>query len=504
LESLGAPGRFHAGGMIMVDNPKIPPKLPADIGSHKEAKFLPPEAAGKKEAAQAGIAQPAREALAPEAQEIKNDPRLPESIEIDEYYLQDKATQWRLLVEAFNLNRRMLLSLPGVTAVDIGYRTEAGKFLDELAVRVHVERKLPDEYFINRKYDYFPKHKDLRDKKKKFIRLKTYNVPTDVIEGDYRPAQHPPRPGMVLEKPKDPDVVNVNPRRRLNPLVGGISIGSPRAPSGTLGALVWDNKDGSVCILSNWHILSGDLRVEAGTPCIQPGRLDQGRSTDVVARLKRWSFDRRTDAALAELTGSRHYCTGEILGLPQQILGTTDPHLGMLVQKCGRSTGFTWGFVDGLYFSTAIEYSNGIVQVFEDQIHIAPVKPGDRMSEPGDSGALWLTGPTQEVYEVDEVEEKPYHVVGLHFAGDLPHSAFGEYALANPISIVMENLDFSFRPRFLEIRDEDVLVPPPLPMTEDDGADAQPIGIVDGRRFRGSGGHGDQIPVRSTGTPGSG
>ncbi|HYU34042.1 MAG TPA: hypothetical protein VEW48_17955 [Thermoanaerobaculia bacterium] len=482
----------------MSDDQKNPPKPPVSV--HEEATFPPPEPDTVKPQSQTGSTEKetggrkrrGRQPDVPESAPAKEaPPKLPESITIEDYEkLNNPVIKWQILVKAFQVNRRSILSTPGVTAVDIGYRMKDGVFQNDLALRIHVERKLPEETEDrpNRPLYWFPKGG--KCEKAGHFKLKRYEVPTDVIEGDYRPAQitAPPRPGMVLEEPRDSD--DVNRRRRLNPLVGGISIGSPRAPSGTLGALVWDNKDGSVCILSNWHILSGDLRVEAGTPCFQPGRLDQGRSTDVVARLKRWSFDRQTDAALAELTGSRHYCTGEILGLPQQILGSTDPYLGMLVQKCGRSTGFTWGFVDGLYFSTAIEYSNGIVQVFEDQIHIAPAELDVRISEPGDSGALWLAG----------TEAEQYQVVGLHFAGDLPHSAFGEYALANPISVVMKNLDFSFRPRFLEIRDEDVFSPPPLPIqTEEDGADAQPIGTVGSGRLRGSGHQGDSIIIKPGG-----
>jgi endonuclease G len=258
---------------------------------------------------------------------------------------------------------------------------------------------------------------------------------------------------MVLETPRE----TANRRRRLDPLVGGISIGSPRVPVGTLGALVWDRTDGSVCILSNWHVLAGDANAEVGTPCFQPGLFDQGRSSDVVARLKRWSFNRQTDAAIAELTGNRHYCAGEIVELFQQISGEISPYLGMKVLKSGRSTGRTWGFIDGLYFSAAIEYSNGAVRVFEEQIHIAPLPSDDKsepirpISQPGDSGSVWVT----------ETASDGYKAVGLHFAGDLLRSAFGEYALANPMCIVAKRLDFSFRPLFLEVRDDDVVPPPP-------------------------------------------
>ena len=422
----------------MPNDQKSPPNLPDEAGPHEEAKFLPP-----------GLPQ----------QKLSIQPVDP---------------GWQQLIDAFQANRRSILSIPGVTAVDIGYKIAKGAFTNELAIRAHVKRKLPRTAFKGRLHDYFRNAKDPKTKDG-FDLEGGYDVPTDVIEGDYKLAQTagPPRPGMVLEKPQEAD--KVDPRRRLDPLVGGISIGSPQTPAGTLGALVWDSTDGSVCILSNWHVLSGDLRAEAGVPCFQPGRLDQGRSSDVVANLKRWNFDRQTDAAIAELNGSRRYCAGEILSLFQQITGVTQPSLGMLVQKFGRSTGFTWGFVDGLYFSSTIEYNSGIVQTFEDQIHIAPAEKGSRISEPGDSGAVWVTN-------TENTEKEGYKAVGLHFAGDLPHSAFGEYALANPMSVVMKNLNFSFRPGFLEVRDENVdqasprVVPPPLQLHLGNGV--QPMNIV--------------------------
>lgn len=421
---------------------------------------------------------------------------------LEDYEHLSPEEQWKTLVKALRDNRRRLLRIPGVTAVDVGYKMVGGFFTDTLALRVHVERKYPDQswktVFRDRPYDFIQKRGKHSEADQELFTLKGDAVPMDVIEADYRPVQgiEPPRPRTVFETPKE----EAERRRRLDPLVGGISIGSPQVPVGTLGALVWDNTDGSVCILSNWHVLSGDLQAEPGNPCFQPGRFDQGRSSDVVARLKRWSFDSQTDAAIAELTGSRHYCAGEIVSLFQQISGSTDPHLGMRVLKSGRSTGFTWGFIDGLYFSSVIQYSNGVVQVFEDQIHIAPAESDTVISGPGDSGSVWVT----------ETPSDGYKAVGLHFAGDLPHASFGEYALANPMSLVEKRLNFSFRPRFLEIRDEDVVMaqPPlqplhPLPLQAGlnghaaNGNGAHPVGIRLSR-LTGSGGQPDPIQ------PGSG
>lgn len=458
----------------MPDASRSRPDIP--VKPHKEATFPPKP--------KPGVSQQDRRTRASTAIEAKSHP-----VSAQEYADMSDDDKWKTLVKALCLNRRRLLRIPGVTAVDLGYKIVDGSFTDTLALRVHVERKMPNEslvvVFKDRPYDFIPSTR--RPSKKPHFQLQDYDVPMDVIEADYKPVQsaEPPRPRMVFETPR----AEADRRKRLDPLVGGISIGSPQVPAGTLGALVWDNVDGSVCILSNWHVLSGDLKAEVGTPCFQPGRFDQGRSSDIVARLKRWSFDSETDAAIAELTGNRHYCAGEIVSMFQQISGVADPYLGMIVLKSGRSTGFTWGFVDGLYFSSAIRYGQGVVQVFEEQIHIAPARPEVRISEAGDSGSVWVT----------ETDGEGYKAVGLHFAGDLPHSSFGEYALANPMSVVAKRLNFSFRPLFLEIRDEDVVSLMTSVSRLVEGNGIQPQGIVVGGTLTGPGGQPDPIVVEPTG-----
>jgi hypothetical protein len=378
-----------------------------------------------------------------------------EELAEQERKLKEQQEEWRYLVEVLFLNRRRLLRLPGIIAVDVGYKIKAGSFFDALALRLHVERKPHESCFTGNRADerlIDDEESKLQllvklDGKTQLVDLKDAKITLDVIEADYRPAAPPPRPGTAVEVPVDQKLINR--QRRIDPLVGGISIGSDQASFGTLGALVWDTTDGSVCILSNWHVLAGHSHAEFGAPCFQPGTFDRGRPSDVVARLKRWSFDSQTDAAIAELTGNRHYCAGEILGLPLPVAGTANPYLGMRLLKSGRSTGSNGGFIDGLYFSSAIEYNSGVVQIFENQIHIAPLDPKERISEPGDSGAVWVSEDTGEA-------------VGLHFAGDLLRSAFGEYALANPMTLVADRLKISFRPVFLEIRDDDVVS---LPLT---------------------------------------
>lgn len=416
--------------------------------------------------------------------------------------------RWADLVSALRLHRRRLLRIPGVTGVDVGYKfdEETQRFGKEVVLRVHVEHKHPLEYFKDHPSELICKSRKEPEAPElaalwNELKAQVFKYPNsdedvimDVIPAKYHPAAlaQPPSRGVVLEKPRP--LNEIDRRRRLDPLVGGISIGSLSTPVGTLGALVWDKTDGTICILSNWHVLAGDVHAEVGSPCFQPGHFDQGRSSDVVARLKRWSFDNETDAAIAELNGSRHYCAGDILDLYQQITGVEDPSLGMVVLKSGRSSGVTWGFVDGLYFSTVIEYSNGVVREFEDQIHIAPLPPEHSsepvfpISSPGDSGSIWVT----------KSNGSGYRAVGLHFAGDLPGSAFGEYALANSIRVVKERLNFSFRPRFLEIQDEALDVASPATQIQQRGPGAQPVSVVRAETLTRAGGQPDPIEVPPT------
>lgn len=353
----------------------------------------------------------------------------------------------------FDANRRRLLSLPGVTGVDIGYRIVDGEFTNDLAIRLHVERKVDKnakeaflERYPERKFEFI-EHVLAKACKGKAARL------TDVIQAIYGPLAR--RPSPLLENPSSskelsPDLQQKLLRFRVNPLAGGISIGSQGSAGGTLGAVVWDKTDGSVCALSNWHVLAGRPETAVGNPCFQPGLFDQGLPGDDVARLKRWSFGRNSDAALAGLTNSRRYCTSEILGFPGPIIDAIEPRLGMVVYKLGCSTGFTAGFVDGLHFTAPIAYWGGVTHLFEEQIHIAPFSQQDQLSEPGDSGAVWVT-----------LAPEGLMAVGLHFAGNLPNASFGEFALANPMTELQKRLDFSFRPVFV---DEDEPTRPPAPL----------------------------------------
>ena len=232
------------------------------------------------------------------------------------------------------------------------------------------------------------------------IRLCICGVPIDIINAQYNPyATHPggdADSGVFVKAPQRSDQLENEElqligRGRVNPLVGGISVGSVTGQAGTLGTIVWDRTDGTPCVLSNWHVLAGTATAQVDQPTYQPALFDGGTEDDVVARLKRWHLGEEGDAAIAELAGCRDYASGEILGLWHPITGYLPPKLNMEVRKWGRTTGFTRGFIDGIHLATNIDYGNGVVRYFKNQFHIAPIYASEDVSQVGDSGSLVVT-----------------------------------------------------------------------------------------------------------------
>jgi len=186
-------------------------------------------------------------------------------------------------------------------------------------------------------------------------------------------------------------------------------------------------------ILSNWHVLAGASAARAGEPIVQPGSIDGG--TETVATLTRMRLDSRMDAAVATLNGVRSH-TRDILGLGT-VSGMEAAHLGMQVQKSGRTTAITEGVVDGVSMSVNINYGDPGVVSFTNQIRIVPLPPwpavDTEVSQGGDSGSIWLNKANNKA-------------IGLHFAGENDPTPSAENAICNPIEAVANELNFSFLP----------------------------------------------------------
>ena len=324
--------------------------------------------------------------------------------------------QVKAAVEALDGVRREWLRRPGVTAVDVGYKIKGNQLTDELAVRMHVERKKPPE-----SVEAF----DLATSPKKPQKCGDFSI--DVLEATYEPGE-----GLGAELVEAAEAVDR--RSRVDPLIAGISVANRRVTAGTLGAIVWDRGDGKACILSNWHVLCGDPACAPGEDILQPGRLDGGGVGDKVAELKRFRLDADADAAIAQLTGEREF-SRDVLGL-DPIPGVAAPALGMRVSKSGRTTAVTEGLIDGVSLTTTLTYRSGPVQTFNNQIHIVPrpgSPPGFEVSLGGDSGSVW-------------VDDASHRAVGLHFAGEV--GAAPEHAVANRMEAVAQALNISFTPVF--------------------------------------------------------
>ena len=322
-------------------------------------------------------------------------------------------------IAELNKVRKNWLRRPGTTAVDVGYKIKDGEITDHVAIRAHVKRKLDDK---TAEREGVALTSSSRPKKQG-------DFPIDIIEAEYGPAEVQPV-----------EIEAVDRQGRTDPLVGGISIGNPRVTAGTLGAIVWDREDCSVCMLSNWHILCGSSSCAVGEDIYQPGKIDGGTAADTVATLKRFRLDNHNDSALAQLNGSRGH-SRDIVGL-SPIPGIVAPSLGMEVQKSGRTTAVTEGIIDGVSLSLSLNYGS-TVNSFQDQIHIVPRPPWPsvdyEVSRGGDSGSVWI-------------DEDTGNAVGLHFAGETDPSPSAENAIANQMVHVAADLNFSFTPLFCDLR----------------------------------------------------
>lgn len=214
------------------------------------------------------------------------------------------------------------------------------------------------------------------------------------------------------------------------PVPIGVSIGNIDDPiycsAGTLGARV--KKGGNYYILSNNHVLARENEASIGERIMQPGNYDTDgcASPDnlVIGNLAqfvqiKFGGTNTVDAAIASTTtanvGNGTYTGG--YGVPNST--TKAATVGMLVQKCGRTTGCTHGKVSAINASVSVQYEAGVA-TFVNQVVISGKKGA--FSDSGDSGSLIVT---------DDANANP---VALLFAGG------GRTTIGNPIDAVLNAL----------------------------------------------------------------
>lgn len=260
---------------------------------------------------------------------------------------------------------------PNVVGSAFGRRIVNGAFTDEPAIIVYVIQKLPPG-----------------------------TLPASALI---------PRSASVGNDTIAVDVVQTGPfyahafTARERPAPSGISIGHIAITAGTLGALVRDNTDSGLCILSNNHVLANQNNASIGDPIVQPGPTDGGTDpADRIATLKRFipinmAGDNRVDAAIAQVIDPNdvvdrmkndlmpvpspgHPAVGllfagstartllnpidEVLAqLNVQFLAgagsTTPAALDMAVEKVGRTTEYTTATVTELDVTATVSYDAG-------------------------------------------------------------------------------------------------------------------------------------------------
>lgn len=296
------------------------------------------------------------------------------------------------------------LRLPGVTAVDVGFKYVGGERTDEVAIRVHVAEKLDPAPSGQR------------------VPARIDGVVTDVLERRYEL--------LVASEPlTSPRAASARPgvdSGRYSPLVGGVSMGPSRAVdgaifAGTLGAIVADTATGDRCALTNFHVAAVDDGWHAGDRQVQPSRIEGGQvPADEFGQILRATLSSHVDGAVVRLDEGRA-SEGSVVDIGL-VGGTVGAELGAAVRKRGRTTGLTYGSVDGLAATVNLDYGDGLgTRTLTDQVTVATDTGRNPLfSDHGDSGSV--------------VVDAQNRVVGLLFAGG------GTTTFANPVDAVLAEL----------------------------------------------------------------
>ncbi len=296
--------------------------------------------------------------------------------------------------------RGQLLDRSNVVAAGIGYKIAGGQKTSTLSIVCSVTKKMAASRLAS---------KDL-------VPGSLNGIPTDVIEtGVIRALQAP--------------------TEKHRPAPGGVSIGHRDITAGTLGCLV--KKDGHTVILSNNHVLANSNAAEIGDPILQPGPYDGGSlPDDHIADLEHFIPINITGvpSECPIATGTANFLNGmarlfgstvQLQAIDQQatenlvdaaiarplnpddvkdeileigtIQGTVEGELGMAIKKSGRTTGFTTGEIQQVDVTANVQYGQGQIALFTDQLMAGA------MSQGGDSGSAIL--------------DDTNNLVGLLFAG---------------------------------------------------------------------------------------
>lgn len=304
----------------------------------------------------------------------------------------------------------------GVTSVGVGYKVTKGVVTKQVSIQFTVAEKFAPSVLEGLSEPELPEQ---------FV-IGGVEVPSDVLQRKYCLAYEPV------------DSTTDDPRKlRYDRVMPGISVGSAQH-TGTLGAIVFDNKDGSPCVLSNWHVLQGNEN-QPGDPTYQPGPRDDGElASNRLGALVRGYVGEAGDFAIAKID-SRKFAP-QLIGTKFAPARVARAELDDKVVKVGRTTGLTYGIVSRVDVITAIDYkgSTGVRNIGGFEIKPDPQRPprGGEISSGGDSGSVWLAMEKGKPTDI---------MLGVHFAGEAGEEA-SEHALACYAHSTLMKLNASLLP----------------------------------------------------------
>lgn len=274
-----------------------------------------------------------------------------------------------------------------IQGLGIAERITQGRKLDELALKVYVDRKLPKDKVENL-------------------------VPSKVTV----PGLGAPIETDVEEIGKVELEMNTS---RHRPAMPGCGLGHFDVTVGTFGCLVRKpDEPGVFYVLSNSHVLANEGLGKAGDVVLQAGKHDGGIDPgDILCDLAEFipfqftdeGFPNLVDAAIAKVRKNAEITSKvAMIGVPKGI--STVVRRGMKVKKCGRTTDLTFGEIKDVDYRLPMTYKmpgGGSGRVgLRDQVLCTRYTAG------GDSGsAVFNTGGK---------------IVGLHFAGSSSTSIFNK------------------------------------------------------------------------------
>ncbi len=212
------------------------------------------------------------------------------------------------------------------------------------------------------------------------------------------------------------------------PVPIGVSAGHVDITAGTIACRV--TAGCHTYALSNAHVFADENSGMPGDGILQPGKYDGGIDPadrigilyDSVPIVMTSSAFNRVDAAIAEVSVQNVGTATPSAGYGTPKSAITNPTLNMDVQKFGRTTSLTTGYIDAVNATILVSYDAGDAR-FVGQL-IIRTDNGSDFSRPGDSGSLVVVAGGAK-------DRRP---VGLLFA-----SGTG-ITVANPISDVVNEL----------------------------------------------------------------